>query len=139
MIFRLATLADIPALSKIRLAVKENTLSDPTLISSAMYEQYLLHEGKGWLCEIEGKTTGFVIAAYPDHSIWALFVLPEYEGRGIGKQLLNLAIDHLFTMGATEIKLSTTPHTRADRFYAQQGWQRGIENKEVAYLLKRSI
>ncbi|AMC34434.1 GNAT family N-acetyltransferase [Janthinobacterium sp. B9-8] len=137
--FRLATQDDIPALSRIRLSVKENTLSDPTLISTAMYEQFLLHEGKGWLCEIAGKTTGFAIAAYPDHSIWALFVLPEYEGRGVGTQLLNLATDHLFTQGASEIKLSTTPHTRADRFYAQQGWQRGNEGKEVAYLLKRSI
>jgi GNAT superfamily N-acetyltransferase len=137
--FRQATQADIPALSRIRLAVKENTLSDPALISCAMYAQYLLHEGKGWLCEIEGETTGFAIAAYPDHSIWALFVLPKYEGRGIGKQLLNLATDHLFSKGAAEIKLSTTPHTRADRFYTQQGWQRGIENKEVAYLLRQSI
>ncbi|MGL4602953.1 MAG: GNAT family N-acetyltransferase, partial [Iodobacter sp.] len=94
--FRQATHADIPALSQIRLAVKENTLSDPGLITHDMYAHFLHSGGQGWLCETEGKITGFAIAAYQDHSIWALFVLPVCEGRGIGKQLLTLAVDHLF-------------------------------------------
>ena len=42
-IFRQACLEDIPAMSKIRLAVTENALSDPSRITQQMYEDYLGH------------------------------------------------------------------------------------------------
>jgi GNAT superfamily N-acetyltransferase len=72
-----------------------------------------------------------------DNSIWALFVLPAHEGKGIGKRLLKLATDWLFDMGASSIILSTTIGTRADRWYEMQGWSRGEVNGdgEVQYRL----
>ncbi len=90
-----------------------------------MCEDYLDKLGRGWVCEIDGRVVGFSYAASADHSIWALFVLPEFEGRGIGKQLLKLATDWLFEIGAQQAFLSTQANTRADRFYLAQGWQRG--------------
>jgi GNAT superfamily N-acetyltransferase len=69
-----------------------------------------------------------------------LFVKPTHEGRGIGKRLLRLATDWLFEMDATMIALSTDAHTRADRFYRAQGWQRGElkPDGEVCYRLYKS-
>ena len=74
-----------------------------------------------------------------DASIWALFVEPEREGLGAGKQLLRLAVDWLFEIGNDEIQLGTSAHTRADRFYAAQGWTRGEmkDDVEVWYRLRR--
>jgi GNAT superfamily N-acetyltransferase len=137
--FREARLADIPALREIRSAVSENVLSDPERIPAKMIEEYLTTLGKGWVCELEDRVVGFSFAASKSRSIWALFVRPGFEGRGIGKKLLILASDWLFDNGAREVMLSTAPNTRADRFYQAQGWSRGhlLESGEILYCLDR--
>lgn len=139
--FRKATLADIPVMSAIRLAVKENTLSDPSIITYQMYEEYLHQHGQAWVCEIDEKIIGFSYAASEDHSIWALFVHPNNEGIGAGKQLLRLATEWLFAQGAKTVTLSTTVNTRADRFYTAQGWVRGVmkDEDEVVYTRHKSV
>lgn len=140
MIFREATVEDIPALSAIRLSVRENVLSDPLKVTREMYADYLSASGKGWLCEVEGEAAGFSVASLADASIWALFVRPGYEGRGIGGTLLRLAADWLFEMGAASVTLSTGAGTRADRFYEGLGWRRGEtgDDGEVRFVLRKS-
>jgi len=139
--FRRATLADIPAMSRIRLAVRENALSDPERITGQMYRDYLDALGRGWVAELEGELIGFSYADRTDGSIWALFVDPLREGLGAGKRLLRLAADWLFEIGFDEVRLGTAANTRADRFYAAQGWTReGMKNAvEVAYRLRRGV
>ena len=138
-IFREAKVEDIPALSEIRLSVKENVLSDPRKVAPEVFADYLSVSGKGWVCEFEGEPVGFSVASLRDASIWALFVRPGYEGRGIGTRLLNLATNWLFEMGASNISLSTEAHTRADRVYESQGWKRGEikPDGEVSYRLDK--
>lgn len=140
MVFREAKVADIPALSEIRLSVTENVLSDPRKVTPEMYAAYLSVLGKGWLCEVDGEVVGFTVASLRDASIWALFVKPGYEGRGIGTRLLKLATGWLFDMGASSISLSTDANTRADRVYESQGWKRGEikSDGEVSYRLDKS-
>jgi GNAT superfamily N-acetyltransferase len=123
-IFRQATRGDIPAMSAIRLAVRENILSDPSRITEQMYMDYLELAGRGWVAEIDGTIAGFCYADKNDASIWALFIPEEYEGRGIAKRLLQMAVDWLFDQGNASVHLTTTAGTRADRFYAAQGWMR---------------
>ena len=137
MIFREANVNDIPTLSEVRLSVKENVLSNPYRITYETYNDYLSDVGKGWVCELQGRVLGFSIASLKDNSIWALFVMPGHEGKGIGKKLLNLATKWLFDMGAQSIILSTTMGTRADKWYELQGWSRGEVNAdgEVQYRL----
>ncbi len=139
-IFREAKIEDIPALSEIRLSVTENVLSDPRKVTPEICADYLSVSGKGWLCEIDQEVVGFSVASLPDASIWALFVKPGYEGRGIGTRLLKLATGWLFSMGVSTIRLSTDPNTRADRMYESQGWKRGEikSDGEVSYLLDNS-
>jgi GNAT superfamily N-acetyltransferase len=136
---RRATVDDIPAMSRIRLAVRENALSNPARITEAMYRDYLDALGRGWVAESEGEIIGFAYADRADSSIWALFVEPRHEGLGAGKCLLRLAADWLFEIGHDEVRLGTQAHTRADRFYAAQGWTReDMKNDiEVGYRLRR--
>lgn len=138
-IFRQANADDIPAMSRIRLAVNENRLRDPSRITLQMYEDFLERDGRGWVAQIEGATVAFSYANRTDGSIWALFVEPGHEGRGMAKTLLALATDWLFSLGFDELKLSTGAGTRADGFYARLGWER-IEGDgaEVEYVLKRA-
>ena len=86
---------------------------------------YLTDLGRGWVAEIHGKVVGFCYAASGDASIWALFVSPEYEGLGLGKRLLDCAVDWLFGLGNQSVHLRTAANTRADSFYSARGWIRG--------------
>lgn len=140
-VFREAQLPDIPRIMEIRFSVTENELSDRSKVTSRLCEQYHGPLGRGWVCELDGEVVGFSYAAKKDASIWALFVLPEHEGRGIGRGLLKLASDWLFSLGHDEVTLSTMANTRADRFYAAQGWERGQSTVEgeVRYRLTAAL
>ena len=139
--YRYATAADIDAMSRICLAVSENRLSDPGRITGAMYIDYLDRLGRSWVGEVDGAVAGFAAADKVDGALWALFIDPAQEGRGIGKHLLALAADYLFAQGHECLVLSTGAGTRADAFYAAQGWQRGpMKNQvEVIYKLPRPL
>jgi GNAT superfamily N-acetyltransferase len=138
--FRQATIGDIPAMSRIRLSVQENILSNPARITEQMYADYLALLGRGWVVESNGNVVGFCYADSENSSVWALFVSPEYEGQGLARRLLNLAVDWLFEIGKESVQLSTLANTRADRFYAAQGWTRGqVEHdKEVSFRLNKA-
>ncbi len=135
MIFREAQLSDIDQIQFVRHAVTENRLSDPALVRNEDCQHYLTVRGKGWVCETENKIVGFAIADLQGHSIWALFVHPAYEGRGIGKKLHDLMLRWYFAHTKEKVWLSTAPGTRAETFYRMQGWtDAGIQkNGEVRF------
>lgn len=125
-------------MSRIRLSVTENVLSDPGRVTEAMYENFLEKDGRGWVAEDAGEIVAFCYADKTNASIWALFVGPGHEGRGLGKALLAQAVAWLFETGHERVHLSTTANTRADRFYAAQGWSRQpVSAAEIAYSLER--
>ncbi|MBU8898647.1 GNAT family N-acetyltransferase [Corallococcus sp. H22C18031201] len=121
---REAAVEDIPELMRVRWAVRENRLSHPARVPPEMVHDYIIHRGRGWVCEHEGRVAGFSIADQETASIWALFIDPPYEGQGIAQALLAQATAWLFAGGASRIVLSTAPGTRAERFYARAGWER---------------
>lgn len=135
--FRIATVSDIPAMSAIRLAVTENVLSDPSKVTPAMYRDYMVSLGRAWVCvadEADGAVVGFCYVVKQNASIWALFVDHAFEGRGIATRLLELGCAWLAAQGHASASLSTTPGTRADRFYSTHGWQRNVaQGKEVGF------
>ena len=122
MIFREATMADIPQIQIVRHAVKENILSDPSLVTDQDCADYLMIRGKGWVCEVDNNIVGFAIADLKDNNIWALFLMPAFEKQGIGKQLHDKMLDWYFSNKTETVWLSTTPGTRADQFYRKCGW-----------------
>ena len=118
---RAATIADIAQMQIVRHLVKENILSNPALVTDEDCEDYLTRKGKGWVCESNGSVIGFAVADLVDKNIWALFVHPEFEGRGIGKKLHNMMLDWYFNQTKQTVWLSTAPGTRAEKFY-RKGW-----------------
>lgn len=121
---------DISQIQIVRNAVKENTLSDPALVSDNDCEEFIIRRGKGWVCEINKRIVGFAIADLQDKNIWALFLLPEFEKRGIGTQLHNNMLDWYFNQGKEKVWLGTAPGTRAETFYRKAGWtQTGTHGK----------
>jgi GNAT superfamily N-acetyltransferase len=135
MVFREATIADIPQIQIVRNAVKENTLSDPALVSDADCEEFMTVRGKGWVCEVEQLIVGFAIADLQDDNIWALFLLPEYEHKGIGQTLQKLMLNWYFAQGKEKVWLGTAFNTRAEQFYRKSGWTENGTNgsKEIKF------
>jgi len=123
MIYREATTSDIPQIQIVRHTVKENTLSDPALVTDADCEEFVTRRGKGWVCEIEEEIVGFSIVDLKEHNIWALFLRPEFEGKGIGKELHRLMMDWYFDQTKEKAWLGTAPNTKAEKFYELQGWK----------------
>ena len=123
MIIRTALSSDIPQMQIVRNAVKENMLSDPALVPDKDYETYMAKRGKGWVCTVADEVVGFAFADLKDNNVWALFVKPEYEGKGIGKQLHDTMLDWYFKQTKETIWLGTAFDTRAETFYRMQGWK----------------
>ncbi len=129
-IFREAKIPDIKQIQKVRHSVKENTLSNPDLVTDKDCEVFLTIRGKGWVCEINHQIVGFSIVDLRDNNIWALFIDPAFENKGIGKNLHNLMLSWYFTQTKQKVWLGTAPNTRAEQFYTKMGWtKKGTVNK----------
>lgn len=115
------------------MAVLENKLSDPALVTHAMCRDMLLERGAGWVCEAEGKVVGFAIVDLTRSNVWALVVDPLFEKKGIGRKLHDLMVSWSFAAGQPKLWLTTDPGTRAEAFYRKAGWvETGIEqNGEI--------
>ena len=122
MIIRVATSADIPQIQIVRNAVKENMLSNPALVPDKDVEDYIHNRGKGWVCEEDGEIVGFSIVSIRDHNVWALFVQPGHDKKGIGKKLHDEMMNWYFSQVNETIWLGTAPGTRAESFYRRAGW-----------------
>lgn len=124
---RLATATDVEAISVVRHAVRENAISRAALaargITPTSIAASFSADSRGWVAEAEGRIVGFSIADRADASIFALFILPEFEGQGLGTRLLDAAVAWLSAESATVIWLVTGKGTRAAGFYAARGWQ----------------
>jgi GNAT superfamily N-acetyltransferase len=118
---RRARLEERPRITEIRLAVRENQLLDPSRVTDADYQWFSENPGI-WVWEEKGRILGFSAADTRDGTIWALFIDPDHEGRGIGRALLAKACDVLRQAGHRTATLGTEPGSRADGFYRQAGW-----------------
>ncbi|HEY3761623.1 MAG TPA: GNAT family N-acetyltransferase [Verrucomicrobiae bacterium] len=120
---------DIGSCIEVRTLVRENRYSLEALHQAGITEdsvaQMLATTHKGWICEMDGRIVGFSIGNRSNGEFWVVAVLPEYEGRGIGKKLMDLAVEWLRTSGHSEIWLWTSPDmsTRAYALYRKSGWE----------------
>jgi GNAT superfamily N-acetyltransferase len=118
---RAATPADIPRLMEIRASVRENRLSDPNRVTLADYN-WFIDRAAIHVWEEEDCIQGLSAGDPRDGSIWALFVHPEFEGRGVGQTLIQAACQSLVEAGHHVASLSTEPGSRAELFYLRNGW-----------------
>ena len=140
MLYRQATIEDIPELHRVRMAVRENVLNNPHLVKPDDYMRFLTTHGKGWLCEVKNEILGFAIIDTANKNIWALFIHPDHEKKGIGKKLHNLMLDWYFSNFNNKLWLGTAPDTRAAVFYKKAGWEeKGLmANGELRFEISRT-
>ena len=125
---RVAVLTDVPALFYVRTGVRENHMSLESLaamdITPETIAVMLSGEGRGWVGEDHGTVVAFAMADAAEATIFAMFVHPDFEGRGFGHLLMDKAEQWLFAQGCTEIWLRTARNQkiRANGFYQRLGW-----------------
>jgi GNAT superfamily N-acetyltransferase len=137
-VIRVAAEADIPGMHRVRVSVKENALSHPDRIRAGDYRAMILDDGRGWVCEADGEIVGFAVADLKRANVWALFISPEHEKRGIGRRLHDAMMDWMFE-AVDLVWLGTAPNSRAEGFYLAVGWERiGLQpDGEVRFELSR--
>lgn len=139
-VVREAKTNDISRMHKVRVAVRENILPDPNLITAKEYEDFMVRRGKGWVCEQDNLIVGFSIVSVLDKNVWALFVEPGFEGKGAGKRLHDEMMNWYFSQTDETIWLGTAPKTKAERFYRKAGWkQTGVRpNGEIRFEMTKN-
>ena len=120
--------SDIDDLFRVRVATRENALSRERLASLGIDEESVLEmlssTHRGWLCEVNDQVVGFAMGNRKNGEMWVIALLPDYEGRGIGAELLTRVEEWLWSEGWTQIWLTTDIDSslRAYGFYLNQGW-----------------
>jgi GNAT superfamily N-acetyltransferase len=94
----------------------------------------------GHVCSAAGNIVGYCFGSRDTGEIVVLVVLPEFENRGIGRELLNRTTRSLAELGHRRLFLgcSPIPTSRSYGFYRHLGWrstetfdQRGDEILEI--------
>jgi ribosomal protein S18 acetylase RimI-like enzyme len=122
-IVRRAIIDDMPAAATVHIITRRVNLSYlPTLHSRDQVVDHFIDTvfptSRVWVAEEEngGMVVGFAAAreGWLDH----LYILPDYQGGGLGSQLLDLAME-----GQDEVHLwAFQKNTRARRFYEKRGF-----------------
>ena len=108
---------------RIRLAVQENRLANPCLVTPASYRAYV-EDHTAWIAKApDGEVLGFAVLDAKSASIWALFVAPERERLGIGRALHETLLADARRRDLRQLWLTTAPGTRAETFYRLAGWR----------------
>jgi ribosomal protein S18 acetylase RimI-like enzyme len=130
LVFRETQPSDIESLFSIRARTRENALSQGQLALLGITPESAaagISSGrvKGWVCADAANLVGFCSVDSQTGEVLVLAVLPEYEGRGIGKRLLSYAVEFLRLLGFGEAWLAATSNAtiRAHGFYRALGWR----------------
>ncbi|RLG67603.1 MAG: ribosomal-protein-alanine N-acetyltransferase [Methanobacteriota archaeon] len=141
---RKARYGDIPALHRVeRVSFTEH------YPMSFMEEIYMTHPNSFLVAELDGVIVGYVIAVLRTPSvghILSVAVAPPYRRRGIGRMLVEAAVEDLWKRGASKVQLEVRVSNRPARsLYRSLGFKTtGIipayyRDGESAYTMVRHL
>ena len=93
----------------------------------------------GVVSESSEGVVGFCNGDVATGEVLVLALLPDYEGLGLGKSMLSLVTDKLFSFGLEKLWLAASPNPeiRAHGFYRHIGWvPNGVIDKNGDELLE---
>lgn len=127
---RLATAHDVDAIFDVRVGVRENILTRAELTERGITRDAVLamigEASCVWVVEFDSEVVGFSMADAEDACVFAAFVRPDHEGRGLGSVLMAAAEAFLF-QHHERIWLETAYASRAREFYERRGWVQTAE------------
>ncbi|QZY97484.1 GNAT family N-acetyltransferase [Pantoea dispersa] len=137
---RTAQAADIDGMFHVRISVIENHLSREEMqrigITENVVADLIEKSCCAWVATDNEKIIGFSMILPDEGCLFAAFVLPEYEGRGIGRRLVEIAEKELFRHHEV-VWLETDKQSRAAKFYIQLGWGNKIDINDTDIRLEK--
>lgn len=129
-IYRPARGEDVAACIDIRGKTRENAFSVEDLAAAGVTLASwtaAVKDGSlpGYVATVDGKVAGYCFGDTETSEIVVLALLPEYEGHGVGKTLLNLVVRDLEALGFQRLFLgcASDPAVRSYGFYRHLGWK----------------
>ncbi|MDO8041245.1 GNAT family N-acetyltransferase [Janthinobacterium sp. SUN137] len=127
--FHPAKAEDTPAYIDLRGRTRQNAVSAERLaevgITAGTWAE-MMRSGSlpGHVCHHDGQLAGYCFGERDTGEIIVLALLPEFEGLGIGKTLLELVMTELREHGHQRLFLgcSDDPASRSYGFYRYLGW-----------------
>jgi ribosomal protein S18 acetylase RimI-like enzyme len=120
-----AVARDAAALFHVRTHVRENAMSAADLAAIGLTEAsvavLLAASPCAWVAQVADEVVGFSMIDVGEGALFAAFVLPGFEGRGIGRALIANAETALFAR-FDRIWLETAADSRAADLYRRLGW-----------------
>lgn len=79
----------------------------------------------GYVCRAKGSLVGYCFGDARTGEVVVLALLPEYEGIGLGRRLLEQVVENLRAVGHSRLFLgcSADPAVRSYGFYRRLGWR----------------
>lgn len=128
--YREAKSTDLNRCATIRGLTGDNAIDLETLEAFGVtYENWApkIENGiySGFVAEDRDEVVAFCFGDMQTGEVLVLAILPVYEGSGVGRSLLSLIVDKLFSNGFSELWLAASPDPkiRAHGFYRHLGWQ----------------
>ena len=136
---RCAAMPDASGIAKVHVDSWKTTyegIVPDEFLQSLCYEErerrwrQAIPEGHVWVAaDASGKVAGFASAgrersgSYPgyDGELYAIYILKEYQGKGIGKKLVQAAADWLIEQGMTSMTVLVLEDNPAVSFYEALG------------------
>lgn len=127
--YRSATPGDAAECVAVRGRTRENAISAERLGSVGITAQSWREDIRsgalpGHVCVSEGRVVGYCFGAVKTGEVVVLALLPDFENRGIGRELLSRVIGELVSHGRSRLFLgcSPDPESRSYGFYRRLGW-----------------
>ena len=106
-------------------AVSEHQLRARGITAKSWGEAIRTGALPGHVCTVDENIVGFCFGASSSGEIVVLALLPDFENRGIGRELLNRMTRDLAELGHNSLFLgcSPDPGSRSYGFYRHLGWR----------------
>ena len=128
--FRLAIPDDVTECLAVRGRTRQNPASEELLRSLGITAESWAENIRsgalpGHVCIVDGKVVGFCFGMRETGEIQVLAILPDFENRGIGRELLDRTSRELANHGHTRLFLGCSPDaaSRSYGFYRHLGWR----------------
>ena len=128
--YRPALPSDIDECIDIRGKTRENSISALHLAALGITSEIWGESVKsgvllGFICCFKGQTVGYCFGERGSGEVLVLALLPDFEGLGLGRRLLDLVVQALINAGNTRLFLSCSadPGSRSYGFYRRLGWR----------------
>ena len=106
-------------------AIPEDQLRAFGITSESWAEDIKTDQLLGWVAQRGGQLVGYCFGASKTGEVVVLALLPQEEGKGLGKRLLAKVVEDLRRYGHNRLFLgcASDPGIRSFGFYRRLGWE----------------